>query len=155
MKTKRLSFLILSLFLFSCGDSEYSDIPYSLVNLTLHLSDTDKELNTMTAHKIYTKNDINTSLKEAVGFGGVVVYHSSYSSGTYKAYDIACPYELKQDVVINIEPYSSTGTCPICGSAYDLESGAPISGPSSENPKGKRLRIYSTMVSGDKIYVGN
>lgn len=154
MKTNRLFFLIPISFLLACGSTEYSDIPSTPVNLTLYLSDKDKELNSVTAHKIYTKKNINTSQQEYAGFGGVVVYHTTQIN-VYNAYDISCPYETKQDVVINIEQFSTTATCPNCGSVFNLENGAPISGPSAENPGRKRLRIYSTILSGDKIYVRN
>ncbi len=155
MKTNRLACLIFALFLLACGKDEYSDIPNAYVNLTLDLTFEDRELNAMMAHKIYTKENVNTSQREAVGFGGVVVYHSSYTQGVFHAYDIACPHESKQNITINIEPYSGTGMCPVCKSVYDLETGSPISGPSSENPTGKHLRAYRIISSGNKIHISN
>ncbi|MDD2436195.1 MAG: (2Fe-2S)-binding protein [Massilibacteroides sp.] len=155
MKIINRLFPIIASFIFlSCGELEDSDIPSTYVNLTLDLTYEDKELNTVTAHKIYTTKDINTSQQEAVGFGGIIVYHSTLNG--YVAYDIACPYELNANTVVTAEEFSLTATCPKCGSVYDLENGGrPLSGPSAENPGRKRLRIYSTTKVGNKIYVSN
>jgi nitrite reductase/ring-hydroxylating ferredoxin subunit len=154
MKFNRLFFIVAFLVLLSCGELEDSDIPSAYVYLVLDLTYEDKALNTVTAHKIYTEKDINTSQQEAVGFGGVIVYHSTLNG--YVAYDIACPYELNAKTVVEAEDLSLTATCPKCGSVYDLENGgAPQSGPSAEKPGRKRLRIYSTTKVGDKIYVRN
>lgn len=153
MKSNRLFPILAFFILLSCGKLEESDIPSTMVNLTLDLTYADKELLTITAHKVYTTKDINTSASEAVGFGGVMVYHSTTG---YVAFDIACPYELKSSIVVKAEDLSLTATCPKCGSVYDLENyGTPVSGPSADNPARKRLRLYNTGISGNKIYVRN
>lgn len=157
MKTNRPIVLLLSLLLLSCGKTEYSDIPHAVVRLQLDLTFEDRELNEVLAHKIYTINNININTERA-GFGGVVVYHSSYDDpykGAFRAYDIACPYENKQEVKIELEKFSSIAKCPVCGSTYDLETGIPTSGPSSENMKGKLLRTYKAFRSGNIIHVSN
>lgn len=154
MKTNRLTFLICALFLFACGKEEYSDIPSMPVNLTLDLTFEDKELNNVLAYKIYTKNDINI-LRERVGFGGVLVYHST--SG-FIAFDAACPYEINPETRVKVDATNLTATCPKCSSQFSLEAGgAPISGPSTEDPGRKRLRQFYNVVTlaGNKIYVSN
>lgn len=154
MRISRLLSFVCILCLLSCGKEEYSDIPSTPVNITLYLGDKDKELNAILAHKIITKNDINTSQREYAGFGGVLVYH--HSNGTFQAFDIACPYEIKANTTIKVDPEGITATCPKCGSKFDLESfGGPISGPSVDNPGRKRLRPYIASQSGNIIRITN
>lgn len=155
MKTNRLTFLIFALFLLACGKTEYSDIPSTRVSLTLDLTFKDKELNSILSHKIYTLKDINTSLNERVGFGGVLVYHSA--SG-FLAFDAACPYEINPDVIVHVDSSGLSASCSKCSSQFSLEAGgAPVSGPSTEDPGRKRLRQFYniTTLTGNKIYISN
>lgn len=142
------------LLLLSCEKTDYSDTPYGIVNLTLYLGDKDKDLNNVYASKIITPNDVNTSQNEYAGFGGIIVYH--HSDGSFRAYDISCPYEVNANTTIKADEERLTATCPKCGSKYDLENfGVPISGPSSENPKNKFLRSYRVIQSGNILSVRN
>lgn len=155
MKINRFSILIISLVLFACGKTAYSDIPSYRVSLTLDLMFKDKELNSVLAHKIYTEQDINKAQNEYVGFGGVLVYHSVNG---FLAFDAACPYEVDRNTRIRVDESGLSATCPKCGSQYSLEAGgAPVSGPSTENPDRKRLRQYFnvTQLSDGKIYISN
>lgn len=153
MKTNRLAFLIFAMFLLACGKEEYSDIPSRRVSLTLDLTFEDKELNNVLAHKIYTVDNINTSQRDYVGYGGVLVYHSI--SG-FIAFDAACPYEIDPKIRVGVDPTNLTVTCPKCGSQFSLEAGGvPIAGPSTENPGNKRLRQFVTRLAGNKIYISN
>lgn len=155
MKTNRPILLLFALLLLSCGKTEYSDIPSRPVSLTLDLTFKDKELNSVLAHRIYTINDINTSQREYVGFGGVLVYHSSVG---FVAFDAACPYEVDPNTRVQVDSTGISATCPKCGSTYSLEAGgAPISGPSTENPERKRLRQFHNIatLAGNKIHISN
>lgn len=154
MRINRLLLLVGILCLLSCGKTEYSDIPYTRVSLTLYLGDKDRTLNDVYANKIITHKEINTSQNESAGFGGVMVYH--HSSLLFLAYDIACPYEINANTTIAVDDGGLTATCPKCGSVYDLETyGNPVSGPSTESPGKKRLRQYSVIQSGDILRVTN
>lgn len=158
MKINRWLCLLCILCFLSCAKTEYSDIPLRPVNLTLYLGDKDKELNSVLAHKIYTKKNINASQMEAVGFGGVLVFHSSSGSNPFLAYDIACPYEINASITVQVDPSGMTATCPKCGSQYDLVYfGRPLSGPSAENPERKHLRAYNPIYSQseNKLYISN
>lgn len=152
IKLNRLVFLVITLLILGCGKTEYSDVPSGFVNLTLYLGDKDKELNAVLSYKIFTHENINTSQREAAGFGGVIVYHSVNG---FVAFDIACPYEVNAKTTIIVNPDNLTASCPKCESKYSLDFGAPMSGPSTENPERKRLRPYKVMKTGDKIYIGN
>lgn len=79
------------------------------------------------------------------GFGGVLIIGDF--NGQPMAYDLACPYECKQNIRINVVtdgddnliPY---GECPVCHSTYDLcmNRGTAMSGPSAQ--RGYGLTIY-------------
>lgn len=153
MRIYRLAYLIAGLFFLACGETEYSDIPSLRVYLELDLNYEDKDLNSTGANKIFTHNNINAS-REYAGFGGVIVYNSPF--GGFRAYDIACPHERQKNITVKADGLSETVVCPQCGSKYSLETGHPIEGPSSDNPKGKFLRLYNTTpVSGGKFTVQN
>lgn len=82
------------------------------------------------------------------GYAGVVVYIDG--SGTYSAYDMACPHCVKQDTPVEID--GMLATCPICGEEYDLCTGyaTPQKGISDE-----ALRRYDLIVSNGVITIRN
>ena len=82
------------------------------------------------------------------GYAGVVVYIDG--SGTYSAYDMACPHCVKQDTPVEID--GMLATCPICGEEYDLGTGyaTPQKGISNE-----ALRHYDLIVSNGVITIRN
>ncbi len=82
------------------------------------------------------------------GYAGVVVYIDG--SGTYSAYDMACPHCVKQDTPVEID--GMLATCPICGEEYDLCTGyaTPQKGISNE-----ALRRYDLIVSNGVITIRN
>ena len=82
------------------------------------------------------------------GYEGVVVYIDG--SGTYSAYDMACPHCVKQDTPVEID--GMLATCPICGEEYDLGTGyaTPQKGISNE-----ALRRYDLIVSNGVITIRN
>lgn len=123
---KRIGYIIFVLLAFSCGESEVLRIPYRQVYLDLDLTFEDRDLLNMTFSKTYISG-AGLSAKERAGFGGVYVYFSP--QGYYVAYDLACPYEAVATTRIKIkEQGDSHGTCPLCETKYDLESGYPLEG---------------------------
>ena len=82
------------------------------------------------------------------GYAGVVVYIDG--SGTYSAYDMACPYCVKQDEPVEVD--GMLATCPLCGEEYDLGTGyaTPQKGISDE-----ALRRYDLIVSNGVITIRN
>jgi len=104
----------------------------------------DKELQAMNAHRIFTtKNTIHG--KEFTGYAGVLVTYSTF--GGYKAFELACPHEVRRDAVVEIDN-DLNAVCKVCGSKYEVilnyGSGGCISGP-SKYP----LRIYRTELRGN------
>lgn len=79
-------------------------------------------------------------------YGGIFIY---YNSLYYQAFDAACPYEADPNIAVVDE--GGIGTCPECGSMYNMiDGGSLISGPSRES-----LRTYSAQVSGNDIFITN
>lgn len=118
------------------------------VNMKLDLLGPDIILQAMGSYKTYTT--ITTGL-QAIGFGGVLVVHSTID-GEYYAYDLACPYEANKTITIEVQK-DLTAKCPECGSVYRIMDGNGwrISGPSKE--KLKRYNVFPT--GTDYLYITN
>lgn len=80
------------------------------------------------------------------GYGGIFII---YNGLEYLACDAACPYEADASVIVENE--GGIGTCPECGSKFNLiDGGSLISGPSTES-----LRLYAISATSNYIYVAN
>ena len=142
--------------LLSCSDTVDIRIPYRVVYLELDLTYNDKELNAIQAYKIYTQRDIDQA-GEQTGFGGVLVYHglSGSGTGTFYAFDAACPYEAASNVRVEVDESAIYAVCPQCGSKYELLNGFgnPVEGSAAEEKY--RLQPYTVESIGSKLYVHN
>jgi len=118
----------------SCSDEYYSSIPDVAVRLNLNLS-IHNELKTAGTPYLYPG-----------GYGGIIVL---YNGLEYYAFDAACPYEANRNIAVVLD--GIYGTCPECGSKYNLWFGGTLeSGPSTES-----LKIYTTSVTSEYLYVRN
>jgi nitrite reductase/ring-hydroxylating ferredoxin subunit len=132
----------------SCEKME-NPVPNWRVYLNLDLTFEDKELKAVPAYKAFTIKDANLAQGESAGFGGVLVVHNMF--GEYKAFDLSCPYEARQDVLIKVDNEILYAVCPVCGTKYDVGTGygAPIG-------MGRHyLRIYTVTQNGNKLLVTN
>ena len=82
-------------------------------------------------------------LKETdrIGFGGILVC-TTYEA-KYLAFDLACPYEVKQDVRVKVD--GMFAVCEKCGSKfniYDDEFAYPVEGPAKHG-----LKKYKTTLT--------
>ncbi len=84
------------------------------------------------------------------GFGGILLVSDVNSQPL--AYDLACPYECKNDVRINVVD-NSYAECPKCHSTYDIfmNLGTPLSGPAAE--RGYGLTRYSVYPGAQGEYM--
>lgn len=75
---------------------------------------------------------------DALGYGGLALVRS-LTQTSFFAYDLACPYERKAGVRLQIDDLALL--CPSCGSSFEVVygSGIPTSGP-ARHP----LRQYRT-----------
>lgn len=86
------------------------------------------------------------STQSATGFGGVLLISGmdpfTATTDTPLAYDLACPVELKPDVRVQIEGDLYEAVCPVCGSRFNVTTGAGRPFPAPQPP------VISNMVSG-------
>jgi len=120
----------LCLFFFTCTKDYYNPIPLHRVYIEVDLEFRDKELKSFPSHKIFTSKN-TVSGKEWVGYAGVLVTHTLFDE--YKAFDIACPHEVRRDATIEIDD-EYNAVCKVCGSKYEVilnySSGGCFGGPS-------------------------
>ena len=137
----------LCVFFITCTKEYYNPIPSLPVYLEVDLTHRDKELRSIPSYKIFTSQNIIVG-KERTGYAGVLVTYST--SGDYKAFDVACPNEVRSDAVVEIDD-NYNAVCKVCGSKYEVilngGSGICIGGPSKH-----ALRPYHTTLR-DKILI--
>lgn len=70
------------------------------------------------------------------GFGGILLVGDIL--GDPQAYDLACPVEVEQNVIVRIDRENNVAVCDKCGSTYDVFSnyGTPLSGPAAREGYG-------------------
>ncbi len=137
----------------SCIENTVSTIPDYPVNLRLDLTATYSTFYNSIGQQIYTKsnqiyyNDNAFPLKETerTGFGGILIY-TNYER-KYCAVDMACPYEAKRDVCVEIDGLEAV--CPECGSKFDIYNSEYA--PPSKGPVTQALKKYKTQLSSNGI----
>ena len=76
------------------------------------------------------------------GFGGVLLISGyDFTTQDYNsplAYDLACPYEVRANVLLEIDRENFEAYCPQCGSRFNVTegSGIPVSGPAYDHGYG-------------------
>ena len=71
------------------------------------------------------------------GYGGVLLIMGMDGP---LAYDLSCPVEISQDIILSISDKNFDAVCPRCGSHFDPMTGAggPVSGVAINNKVGMR-----------------
>jgi nitrite reductase/ring-hydroxylating ferredoxin subunit len=137
------------LFLLPSCEETVNPIPVRRVYLTLDLTFEDKELKAIPSSKAFTIKNANLAQGESVGFGGVLVVHDMF--GAYKAFDLACTYEVRQDITIHVDNEVLYAICPKCDTHYDIGTGNGV-----PNGKSKHyLRMYNITQNGNRLIVVN
>ncbi len=135
---KYVCVLCLFLGLFSCNDPEQlSSIPNYTVFLERNLNLEAQELLAQGGSKAFV---IPIKQTDAFGYGGIIVYHSSFNWGEFYAYDMACPNEVSRTV--RVYPDMIQAKCEKCGSIFSLETGNCVAGEAKEG-----LKIYQAIAS--------
>lgn len=142
-------FFIFSLFslLFACKTEE-NPIPQYAVYLNLDLTYEDKALKAVPSYKEYTAKNINPAL-ERIGYGGVLVVHTMLDE--YKAFDLACPYEVSATITVEVDDETLYAVCPKCNTKYEIGFGTGAAQGVSKHG----LRQYNTILNGSKLIVKN
>lgn len=89
------------------------------------------------------------SAMSATGYGGVLLV-SDYD-GELRAFDLACPVEVRPTVRINVitDDGEPRGECPVCHSTYDIfRYGGPLSGPAAKHGYGLTHYFVGPGLSG-------
>ena len=86
------------------------------------------------------------------GYGGVLLMMGiEYPM----AYDLSCPVEASQDIILSIDPDNFEAVCSKCGSRYNplTGDGGPVSGGAIKNKLG--MRIYRVTPSNGGYFISN
>jgi nitrite reductase/ring-hydroxylating ferredoxin subunit len=119
------------------------------VYLKLDLTFEDKALRSVPSSKAYTMKDINANI-ERTGFGGVLVVHAI--SGSFYAFDLACPHEASRSTLVAADADHLNAVCPKCGTKYEIGiegSGAP------DGVSKFYLKRYAVTGSDPRLIVSN
>ena len=86
------------------------------------------------------------------GYGGVLLMMGMDAP---MAYDLACPVETSQDVILSINPDNFDAVCARCGSRFNPLTGAggPMSGVAINSKVG--MRQYRVLLSGYGYVITN
>ncbi|MDO9152516.1 MAG: hypothetical protein Q7U47_02205 [Paludibacter sp.] len=142
---KSLLLLLFTAAFSGCYDNVISSIPDYPVRLQLNLTTTYPTFrNSVNQYLLFEKRILAT---DYIGFGGILVYTGF--DGEYYAFDMACPYEAKNDIKVYPNDLGQA-VCKKCGTVFDIDSGVgnPSSGPAKEV-----LKRYRTSLSGDVLYI--
>lgn len=118
--------------LFACGEQAKNNIYGSPVDFKLYLNAWDSELKAPGVYKTYTSPDDTRG--KYIGYGGLLVVSGlqmGSSSNTFPlyAYDLACPYEQRADIRVEVKDLDAV--CPKCKSSFEIFNGTGVknSGP--------------------------
>ena len=86
------------------------------------------------------------------GYGGVLLMMGMDAP---LAYDMACPVEASQDIILNIDASNFEAVCPRCNSHYNplTGNGGPVSGVAINNKVG--MRQYRVNPSNGGYFISN
>ena len=92
--------------------------------------------------------DVNTY----TGYGGVLLMMGIDGP---MAYDLSCPVEASQEVILSIDPNNFDAVCSRCGSRFNplTGMGAPLSGVAINNKVG--MRQYRATPSNGGYFISN
>lgn len=134
-RTLQVMFLFM---LFSCSTEE-NPIPDRQVYIKRNIA-TAGLTSSMTY--LYIKN--RTLATDRIGFGGIVIVRDA--EGSFAAFDIACPNECDEDIVVGKPNEMLQCACDSCGEVFDLSFGlaTPTKGISHW-----QLKKYSVRIDGN------
>jgi len=136
---------LLALQFVSCDDTYKSSIPDFPVQLDLNLTTTYPTFKN--SYNKFLIFETKRYVTDYIGYGGILVYTGF--DGAYYAFDLACPYEVKQKIRVHPND-KGQAICDSCKTVFDISYGIgnPTSGPAKET-----LRRYKTNLSGDVLYI--
>ena len=159
----RLGVILLSLItliMAGCNSVDDERIPYSEVRLTFTtvgdwhrygIGGAGESKRYVNARDLIIPADFPYKDMDRTGYGGLLL--AMDAMGSIVVYDLACPYEVRPTVRIEVPAGETYAECPVCGSTYDIYTnhGNPRSGPAAD--KGYALQRYSTVSGGALEYL--
>lgn len=162
--TARLKFIALAICiaaLAACDRIDSTRIPIYPVNLDLGTT------GYWVTYGVHSYGEYRTFIREKrlpsnfpftantyTGFGGILLI-SGYNFVTQDyntplAYDLACPVEAKNSVIVTIDPKTFDAICPTCGSHFNVVEGGgtPTSGPALQKKFGLQRYVVTASISG-------
>jgi len=137
MKHSKLSFFSLISIVFlslswGCEKYNVNPIPNVYVNFSINIL-YDPEFIRLQAvnNSMIIRNTTIGVVTLGYDNNGVIVYNAG--GNEFFAFDLTCPYDYPESIVVEADPNSGLAKCPECGSIYVFpSSGAPTtSGPAS------------------------
>lgn len=160
MKARHILITIAMLLSASCHSVDDQRIPYAEVHLTFRTvgdwniygvkgAAADHRRYILTPQE-HIPSDFPYTALDRTGYGGLLLVTDVL--GEVLAYDLACPYEARSTVRVEVPDGELYAKCPVCGSTYDIFTnfGKPSSGPSAD--KGYSLTRYSVVAGGATEY---
>lgn len=152
---------LLAVILSACDSVDDDRIPYAEVHLTFltvgdwniygvkgDAADSRRYIHTRTER---IPADFPYTALDRTGYGGLLL--ATDVLGELYAYDLACPYEARSDVRIEVPAGQTHARCPQCGSTFDIYGathGNPLSGPAAD--RGYSLKRYHVTSGGPTEY---
>lgn len=102
--------------------------------------------------KLTVPVDFPYAVSYYTGYGGVLLCGDIY--GNAIAYDLACPYEAKPTIRVEVDNEAHNAYCPVCHSTYDIFAGdgRATSGPAAERAYGlTRYHVYEGGVMNYRV----
>lgn len=124
----------------SCNDRDQW-VPYVPVNRFLYLNDPD------VSQKLSTIGGVFVLPGE--GYAGIMVYRES--ENLFRAFDMACTYEISSDCAVAETAMTGIVACLCCGSEFYII----LEGMVKEGPAGRALKQYEVSFDGEKIHIYN
>ena len=120
-----------------CKKSSNSQVPNSLVDITIYTNDA----------QFYKLNAIGGWVYITGGVRGILVYHQSVDQ--YMAYDRDCPYNpTATNAIVRVDSTNVTVVDTSCGSKFLLYDGSVTKGPATFG-----LKAYNTTLSGNALRI--
>ena len=153
-------FSLITLIIAGCHSVDDERIPYAEVRLTFATVGDWNRYGIGGAGDckrfIYTRDlrtpaDYPYTSLDRTGYGGLLL--AMDAMGNLVVYDLACPYEARANVRINVAEGATYAECPDCGSTYEIYTnyGLPLSGPAAR--LGYALKRYSSHSGGALEYL--
>ena len=161
-KTKIFAIAALTMLLALCGSCDTIDnktIPSFTVRIDLgsYALWNTYGVNGMGDYRIFNREkklpkDFPYNVNSYTGFGGVLLMMGMDAP---MAYDMACPVEINQSIILSINSENFEAVCPKCGSRYNplTGDGGPVAGVAINNKVG--MRKYRVLPSAGGYFISN